>query len=96
MYSPYLVSYMNRIRIATYKPTGNLFEDRLRLYKAHKYAEHLGNPPGCVTMEEMIKNLEMSIAAHVIQKQWRASYYNPDYEMGLRRVERFMDSFVNN
>jgi hypothetical protein len=95
MCTPALSSFMNRIRITTYKPTGNLFEDRLRLYKAHKYAEHLGNPPGCVTMEEMIKNLEMSIAAHVIQKQWRASYYNPDYEMGLRRVVRFVDSMNN-
>ena len=79
--------FLNRIRIAKYQPTGNIFEDRMRLYYAKKNAAALGNPPGCITMESMIENLEKSIAAQKIQRQWRASYYNPDYAMGLKRAE---------
>ena len=74
MYSPGLKTFLNRIRIARYSPSGNIFEDRLKLYEAKKNAEYLGDPPGCVTMSEMIQNLEKSIAAQMIQKQWRISY----------------------
>lgn len=94
MYTPNLKKFLNRIRIAAYSPTGNVFEDRMRLYNAKKNAEHLGNPPGCVTMEEMIEELEKVVAAHKIQRQWRASYYNPDYKLGLKRVETMVASLL--
>lgn len=93
-YTPGLKSFLNRVRVATYKPTGNLFEDRMRLYNAKKNAEHLGDPPGCVAMQEMIKELEKAIAAHTIQRQWRASYYNPDYAMGLKRAVTAVDRIL--
>jgi hypothetical protein len=85
-YTHSLKMFLNRIRIAKYQPTGNIFEDRMRLHHAKKNAADLGNPPGCITMEVMIENLEKSIAAQKIQRQWRASYYNPDYAMGLKRA----------
>ena len=94
VYTPGLKSFLNRVRVATYKPTGNLFEDRMRLYNAKKNAQVLGDPPGCIPMNDMINELEKAIAAHKIQKQWRASYYNPDYALGLKRavtaVERIL------
>lgn len=93
-YTPRLQSFLNRIRTTKYKPSGNIFEDRLRLWDAKKSASELGDPPGCITMAEIIKNLEESIATHKIQRQWRASYYNPDYDMGIRRVERAVAKFL--
>ena len=85
-YTHGLKMFLNRIRLRVYSPTGNIFEDRLRLHQLKKNAAKLGNPPGCITVEEMIRKLEESIAAQKIQKQWRASYYNPDYAIGFKRA----------
>lgn len=66
----------------------------MRLYNAKKNAANLGDPPGCIPMQEMIKELEKAIAAHKIQKQWRASYYNPDYALGLKRAVTAVDRIL--
>jgi hypothetical protein len=95
-YTPGLKSFLNRIRVANYKPTGNLFEDRMRLYNAKKNAQVLGDPPGCIPMKEIINELEKAVAAHKIQKQWRASYYNPDYALGLKRAVTAVERILGN
>ena len=68
----------------------------MRLYNAKKNADHLGDPPGCIPMKDMINELEKAVAAHKIQKQWMASYYNPDYALGLKRAVTAVERILGN